>query len=144
MDPFKTVTNEYNILNLTEGNIAVIPCELPNGNPRPIPIFSLDNNQIEIDSNSSMQIIKISFEKTKKKTNLFFIDRYKLLPSGNLHIIDVKSSDAGKYQCSAKNSVTGQIVNNSQITILHIANKPSNNKDRLPLTTVYKPPVASR
>ncbi|CAF1643328.1 unnamed protein product, partial [Adineta ricciae] len=123
LDPFKTVSNENNILNLTEGNIAVIPCELPNGNPRPIPIFTLDNNQIEIDSNSN---------------------RYKVLPSGNLHIIDVQQSDAGKYQCSAMNSVTGQIVNNSQITTLHITKKPSNNKDRLPLTTVYKPPVASR
>jgi hypothetical protein len=56
LDSFKTVLNENNILNLTEGNIAVIPCELPNGNPRPIPMFSLDNNRIEIESNSSMLI----------------------------------------------------------------------------------------
>jgi len=56
LDSFKTVLNENNILNLTEGNIAVIPCELPNGNPRPIPMFTLDNNRIEIESNSSMLI----------------------------------------------------------------------------------------
>jgi hypothetical protein len=74
----------------------------------------------------------------------YFVDRYKILPSGNLHIINIKQSDAGKYQCSAKNPLTGQIVNNSQITILKVFNKPSNNKDRIPLTTVYKPPVASR
>jgi hypothetical protein len=54
LDPFKISVNENNILNLTEGNIGVIPCELPNGNPKPIPIFNLDNNQIEIESNSSM------------------------------------------------------------------------------------------
>ncbi len=53
LDPFQIPTNENNILNLTEGNIAVIPCELPKGNPKPIPIFSLDNNRIEIESNSS-------------------------------------------------------------------------------------------
>jgi len=75
---------------------------------------------------------------------LSYLDRYKILPSGNLHIIDIQSSDAGKYQCSAKNPLTGQIVNNSQITILEVLNKPSNNNDRLPLTTVYKPPVASK
>ncbi|CAF4584307.1 unnamed protein product, partial [Rotaria magnacalcarata] len=42
LDPFKTLFNENNILNLTEDNIAVISCELPNGNPRPIPIFTLN------------------------------------------------------------------------------------------------------
>jgi hypothetical protein len=55
LDPFKTLINENNILNLTEGNIAVIPCELPNGNPRPIPLFTLDNNRLDIESKSSMK-----------------------------------------------------------------------------------------
>lgn len=71
-------------------------------------------------------------------------DRYKVLPSGNLHIIGIKHSDAGKYQCSARNPLTGQIVNNSQITTLQISSKPSNPTDRSPLVTVFKPPVASR
>ncbi len=142
LDPFKTLINENNILNLTEGNIAVIPCELPNGNPRPIPNFSLDNNPLDIESKSSMN----SLNDKKYNHSLFFfdIDRYKILPSGNLHIIDIKQSDAGKYQCSAKNPLTGQIINNNQTTILQVLNKPLNNKDRLPLTTVFKPPVASR
>ncbi len=140
LDPFKTLINENNILNLTEGNIAVIPCELPNGNPRPIPTFSLDNNPLDIESKSSTNSSII----INKIIHSFDIDRYKILPSGNLHIIDIKQSDAGKYQCSAKNPLTGQIVNNNQTTILQVLNKPSNNKDRLPLTTVFKPPVASR
>jgi hypothetical protein len=139
LDPFKVSSNENNILNLTEGNIAVIPCELPNHNPRPILSFTLDNNRLDIESNSSM-----NKNLKKKKKNFFLIDRYKILPSGNLHIIDVKPSDSGKYQCSAKNPLTGQIVNNTQITILQVYNKPSNHKERLPLYTVYKPPVASR
>lgn len=54
MDPFRLTDNENNILNIIEGNIAVIPCELPKGNPKPVSIFSLDNNPIEIDLNSSM------------------------------------------------------------------------------------------
>lgn len=54
LDPFQILTNGNQILNLTEGNTAVIPCELPKGNPRPIPVFRLDNNQIEIQLHSSM------------------------------------------------------------------------------------------
>ncbi|CAF3607553.1 unnamed protein product [Rotaria sordida] len=123
LDPFKISINGNNILNITEENIAVIPCELPNGNPRPIPIFHLDNNRIEIELNSN---------------------RYKILPSGNLHIIDVKKFDSGKYQCSATNPLTGQIVNNSQRTILQVLNKPLNNQERQSFSIVYKPPVASR
>jgi len=61
-----------------------------------------------------------------------------------LHIIDVQQSDSGKYQCSAKNPLTGEIVNNGQITILQVLNKPLNSRERQPLSTVYKPPIASR
>ncbi len=56
LDSFKTVNNENHILNLTEDSIAVIPCELPNGNPRPVPIFTLDNNYLDIESKSSIRI----------------------------------------------------------------------------------------
>ncbi len=144
MDPFQISVNENNILNLTEGNIAVIPCELPKGNPKPIPVFSLDNNRIEIESNSSMRKYQSLFRKMKNLVSFFSLDRYKVLPSGNLHIIDVKQSDSGKYQCSAKNPLTGEMVNNSQITILQVSTKPSNSRERQSIFTVYKPPVASR
>lgn len=56
LDSFKLSTQEYSILNITEGNTAVIPCELPNGNPRPISIFTLNNNRLDIDPNSSILI----------------------------------------------------------------------------------------
>ena len=69
-----------------------------------------------------------------------FLDRYKVMPSGNLHIIDVKQSDSGKYRCSAKNPLTDEVVNNGQATILQV----SNNVGRQPIFTIYKPPVASR
>jgi hypothetical protein len=69
LDPFKTVINENNILDLTEGNTAVIPCELPNGNPRPIPLFTLDNNRLDIESKSSMR--KEKFIKRDNKIVFF-------------------------------------------------------------------------
>lgn len=54
LDPFKISINETNILNLPEGNTAVIPCELPNGNPRPIPVFTFNDRRLDIESKSSM------------------------------------------------------------------------------------------
>lgn len=114
-------------MNLTEGNTAVIPCDLPNANPRALAIFYFDHHRLDIDSSS-----------TKSS------GRYRILPSGNLHIIDVQLSDAGTYQCSAKNLLTEQIVNNSQITTLHVQKKPSTNRERQPLTTIIKPRAASR
>ena len=74
----------------------------------------------------------------------FWLDRYKISSNGNLHIIDVKPSDSGRYQCSAKNPLTGESVNNSQVTILQVVKKPLNSRERHPIFTVYKPPVASR
>jgi hypothetical protein len=68
LDPFKTLPNENNLLNLTEGNIAVISCELPNGNPKPIPIFTLDNNRLDIDPKSSIRELN-----SLKKDNQSFL-----------------------------------------------------------------------
>ncbi|CAF0794767.1 unnamed protein product [Didymodactylos carnosus] len=120
LDPFKSSTNlSTTTLNITEGNIAVIPCDLPNGNPKPVPIFSFDNGRIIIDRDTS---------------------RYKILLSGNLHIINVKISDTGKYRCSAKNPVTYQIVNSSKSIFLNVTVP----KEKIPLIPVYIPPSASR
>jgi uncharacterized Zn-finger protein len=70
LDSFKTLNTENNLLNLTEENIAVIPCELPNGNPKPIPIFTLDNKHLDIESKSSM------IEKCpEKKNQIIFFSR---------------------------------------------------------------------
>ena len=144
MDTFKTSHEDKIELNLTEGNIAVISCELPNGNPRPIPLFTFNERPLHIERGSSMT--SADQKRNNQRINHCFssIDRYRISPHGHLHIIDIKASDSGKYQCSAQNSLTGQTVNNSQVTILHVLNKPSNQRERPPLTTVYKPPVASR
>jgi brother of CDO len=144
LDPFKLSVHEHHILNITEGNTAVIACELPNGNPRPTPIFYHDYHQIDIEMNSSRQSRFSSHEIVLSQSIEFNLDHYRILPSGNLHIIDVTLSDRGEYQCSAKNSLTQQIVNNSQITVLQVSNKPSTNRERQPLSTIIKPRTASR
>ncbi len=73
LDPFRIPLNENNILNLTEGNIAVIPCELPNGNPRPIPIFTLDNKYLDIESKSSMRKSNLLRKIIKSSYFSFFV-----------------------------------------------------------------------
>jgi hypothetical protein len=53
LDSFKPTNIDIQLINITEGNIAVIPCELPNANPRAIPIFYFDHHRIEIEPKSS-------------------------------------------------------------------------------------------
>lgn len=145
LDSFKAVQQETNLLNLTEGNVAVVPCDLPNGNPRPVPVFFFNQQPLVIDAASSTRkTAERDSDKALRSFSLHHLDRYKVLSNGNLHIIDIRQADSGKYRCSAQNPLTGQLVNNSQTTTLNVLNKPSNTKERLPLTTVYKPPVASR
>ena len=88
--------------------------------------------------------MKARVRRAEEELSLARLDRYRILPSGNLHILNVQPSDAGSYQCAAKNPLTGQVVNNTQTTIVQVFNRPANSKDRPPLLTVYKPPVASR
>lgn len=53
LDSFQPTNIDIQLVNITEGNIAVIPCEVPNANPRAIPIFYFDQHRIEIEPNSS-------------------------------------------------------------------------------------------
>ncbi|XP_013411350.1 interference hedgehog isoform X4 [Lingula anatina] len=76
---------EVVVVNATEGNTAVIPCEIPKGEPTPVAIFEINSTTID------------------KST-----ERYKLHPSGNLHIGAVRQSDQGLYSCIVKNTVSGK------------------------------------
>lgn len=101
------------VVNATEGNVAVIPCTPPKGEPDPVVIF--EYNGTTIDRNT---------------------DRYKLMPSGNLQISEVRPSDQGYYRCVAKNTVSGQKKNaNNQVQLRVTA--PLN--DASPVITL--PPV---
>ena len=93
IDQFKGHTT--NNLNLSEGNVAIISCNLPASNPPAKPIFYHNNNEILTEN-----------------------DRFKIFPSGNLQINDVNTKDSGIYRCSARNSATGQVrVSSSQTTL---------------------------
>lgn len=72
LDSFKTLNNDNNVLNITEDNIAVISCELPNGNPRPVPLFTLNNNLLDVESKSSMTHI-ILYQKIIENSFIFLI-----------------------------------------------------------------------
>ena len=78
--------------------MAIISCKLPESNPPAIPLFVL-NNTILIDNE---------------------IPRYKIFPSGNLQISNVKYTDSGVYTCSARNPVTNEIRNNTKRTVLKV------------------------
>ncbi len=49
--------------------------------------------------------------------------RYKIFPSGNLQISDLRMSDSGVYTCSARNSVTNELRNNTRRTSLRIVHR---------------------
>ncbi|KAK2173688.1 hypothetical protein NP493_855g01006 [Ridgeia piscesae] len=69
----------------TEGNVAVIPCHPPTGNPPTLTAFEVNGSRIDLKSG-----------------------RYYVLPSGNLQISPVRPLDQGQYRCLAINSVSGQ------------------------------------
>jgi hypothetical protein len=90
----QTTSTTTTQLNLSEGNVAIIACKLPYSNPTAIPIFYLNETILSIQQNVN--------------------DRYKLFPSGNLQISNLKFMDSGIYRCGAKNPVTNEIKNSSK------------------------------
>lgn len=83
---------------LSEGNVAIIPCKLPASNPPALPIFYFNDQQILESTNS----------------------RFKIFPSGNLQISNLKPSDSGVYRCSARNLITNELKQNPKKTILKV------------------------
>jgi hypothetical protein len=88
---------------MSEGNVAIVTCKLPNSNPSAMPIFYLNDSPLSLDSSSSGGVV-----------------RYRIFPSGNLQIANVRPSDSGSYRCSARNPVTGEMKNGTHRTILRV------------------------
>ncbi|XP_076323511.1 interference hedgehog-like isoform X2 [Tachypleus tridentatus] len=84
-------------VSVKTGNVAVIPCDPPQGVPRVITQFMFNNKKID-----------------KSK------DRYILMPSGDLQILDVKTTDSGAYQCIANNPFLGEMVKANHEVILEV------------------------
>lgn len=78
----RTVTD----ITTIEGNVAVIPCSLPESKPRAVVEFLCNGSKLSPSG------------------------RLVTLPSGNLQIAKVSQNDQGLYQCSAVNLVTGNSV----------------------------------
>ncbi|XP_054760264.2 cell adhesion molecule-related/down-regulated by oncogenes-like [Lytechinus pictus] len=79
------------------GEVGVIPCTLPESKPPARMEYSFKNRWIT--------------EST---------DHHRIMPSGNLHILNVSSSDAGFYTCSAVNPTTNKRLSPRNGTLLEV------------------------
>lgn len=86
-------------LDLSEGNVAHIACELPASNPPAVPQFYFNQQAIPITAETA--------------------GRHKILPSGSLQIANARLADSGLYSCVALNPLTLGHVNVSA-TQLHV------------------------
>ncbi len=89
---------EQTQLNLSEGNVAIIACKLPFSNPPAVPVYYLNETPLNVQAQ----------------------ERFRIFPSGNLQISNVKASDSGVYRCSAKNPVTNEIRTSLKRTNLKV------------------------
>ncbi|XP_030833960.1 cell adhesion molecule-related/down-regulated by oncogenes [Strongylocentrotus purpuratus] len=79
------------------GEVGVIPCTLPESKPPARMEYGFKNKWIT--------------EST---------EHYRIMPSGNLHILNVSSSDAGFYTCSAVNPTTNKRLSPRNGTLLEV------------------------
>lgn len=85
------------VVNVTEGNTALVPCSPPASVPAAVVTFEL--NGVPIDTSSG---------------------RHMVLPSGNLHIGSVRSSDQGAYRCIATNTILNSRVTSASVVQLNV------------------------
>lgn len=56
--------------------------------------------------------------------------------SGNLHVINVSSSDQGQYKCTAANHITGELIDGQRVLKLVVKGAPVRTK---PATITWQP-----
>ncbi|CAH1796825.1 unnamed protein product [Owenia fusiformis] len=95
---------ENRLINITVGNVGLIPCNAPKGKPYTQTVFEV--NSTTIDKNTA---------------------RYQLLPSGNLQVLDIRQSDQGKYRCIAINPITGQKKASKGVVEVKVISPTTNN-----------------
>ncbi|XP_071495667.1 cell adhesion molecule-related/down-regulated by oncogenes-like [Diadema antillarum] len=104
-----------------EGGMAVIPCTLPESLPSARMEYSFKNKWIT--------------EST---------DHHVIMPSGSLHILNVSSSDAGLYSCSAVNSVINKRLSPRNGTMLVVKQGEPDDIEEPPRIARHRGALVSR
>ncbi|XP_048349884.1 brother of CDO isoform X3 [Sphaerodactylus townsendi] len=74
------------VIEVDEGNTAVIACDLPESHPKAQVRYSVKQEWLEVSR-----------------------DNYLIMPSGNLQIVNASQEDEGTYKCAAYNPVTEEV-----------------------------------
>ncbi|KAJ7320292.1 hypothetical protein JRQ81_019803 [Phrynocephalus forsythii] len=74
------------VIEVDEGNTAVIACDLPESHPKAQVRYSVKQEWLEASR-----------------------DNYLIMPSGNLQIVNASQDDEGTYKCAAYNPVTQEV-----------------------------------
>ncbi|XP_074450874.1 brother of CDO isoform X5 [Larus michahellis] len=74
------------VIEVDEGNTAVIACDLPESHPKAQVRYSVKQEWLEASR-----------------------DNYLIMPSGNLQIVNASQEDEGTYKCAAYNPVTQEV-----------------------------------
>ncbi|XP_061484303.1 brother of CDO isoform X2 [Rhineura floridana] len=74
------------VIEVDEGNTAVIACDLPESHPKAQVRYSVKQEWLEVSR-----------------------DNYLIMPSGNLQIVNASQNDEGTYKCAAYNPVTQEV-----------------------------------
>ncbi|KAH9415343.1 hypothetical protein DERP_012639 [Dermatophagoides pteronyssinus] len=117
-------SKQSSITNITaiQGNNIIIPCNLPHSIPIAIAEFEFNQNQT-ITSNNLNQ------------------DRYRILPSGQLLIQNVRQFDSGKYRCIAHNPFLQEKMYSSNFIQLKVLKPKHSTNDQKQLRFLLKPKI---
>ncbi|XP_019382391.1 PREDICTED: brother of CDO isoform X2 [Gavialis gangeticus] len=74
------------VIEVDEGNTAIIACDLPESHPKALVRYSVNHEWLESSR-----------------------DNYLIMPSGNLQIVNASQEDEGTYKCAAYNPVTQEV-----------------------------------
>ena len=127
------------VVEVFSGETAILPCPPPPSDPPATITFYKNGMAVSESGKWHPELIKV-LEEEQPEANRFlflvFVDRVRLLDSGNLHIIDVKDADFGQYTCRASNHITAEVIESQRILKLVVKTPPSKSR---PSTLAWTP-----
>ncbi|XP_043929079.1 brother of CDO [Protopterus annectens] len=90
-------TDSQQVIEVDEGNTAVIACNLPESQPKAQVRYNVKQEWLEVSKGN-----------------------YLIMPSGNLQIVNATQEDEGTYKCAAYNPVTQEVKTSSSIDRLRV------------------------